>query len=224
MNISSNISKPTTYKLNTPPFLDPRIFRAIWGKTYKVTTGSRGVDIDGTLFTYDGPAPEVGTVVLVTLGQWATYQIKTEVDAWDAIRMEKINQQKEAMRQKSIQRRLEAEAQHQDLASFLPFKYTAGIKDVLSGLSASSWGDGRKANTVQHILLLEPYDSPRLSRRHMDFLCTNPAGSNGKNWTDNKRETWVDDDNKEYTAPITCKLCLRQAEALRKRQVKKQEP
>lgn len=47
---------------------------------------------------------------------------------------------------------------HSD-AKKLPFKYDIAIKPVLSGLSENSWGDGTNRRTVEHIILLEDFQS-----------------------------------------------------------------
>ena len=47
-----------------------------------------------------------------------------------------------------------------------------GKKDVISGLTENSWGDGQKANTVYHVYLKEPLHDGRLYRSAGDFLCS----------------------------------------------------
>lgn len=200
-------------------FIDPRWFRENYGGTQEATLTETGCTIAGKELVYDNPDhPAPGTVVIVTMGNWITYRIKAEVEAHRAEQAAQEAVRKEAHRQKSIARRLEAEAQHQELTALLPFQFTAGIKDVLSGLSEKSWGDGRNRATVQHILLLDDYQAGRLKRRAYDFLCTSASGSNGKNWTDNKRESWVDLEGVEYVAPITCKACLKIVDTFKKQQ------
>lgn len=91
----------------------------------------------------------------------------------------------------------------------LPFRWSAGIKDVLSGLSEKSMGDGRGKRTVQHIRVLEDLDSGRITRKSGDMLCTTEAGSNGKQWSSNPEAIAYDGDGRAYQPRITCKQCLR---------------
>jgi hypothetical protein len=94
--------------------------------------------------------------------------------------------------------------------------WDVGIKDVLSGLSETSWGDGRSAATVEHVYLLEPLTAGRLVRQAGDFLCTAAAGTNGKRWSSKVIERAHDGDGQPYRPRPTCKACL----ALAKRWMK----
>jgi hypothetical protein len=47
---------------------------------------------------------------------------------------------------------------------------------VLSGLSANSWGDGSRRNTVYHVVLQEPLHVGRLKRSTGDLLCSTNRG------------------------------------------------
>lgn len=98
---------------------------------------------------------------------------------------------------------LEMERHRQVVDSFnrslnIPVAWTPGIKDVLSGLSEGSNGDGQNARTVFHVLLEEPLQEGRLTRNKGDFLCTSKSGSNGKAWSSQRR------DNQK----VSCKACL----------------
>lgn len=89
----------------------------------------------------------------------------------------------------------------------LPVRWVSAIKDVLSGLSPSSWGDGRNRATVNHILLLETLTVDRLTRTAGDFLCTAASGSNGRRYS--QPETQITGAAKSaFTSKITCKRCL----------------
>lgn len=60
-----------------------------------------------------------------------------------------------------------------------PFRWALGHKLVYSGLTERSAGNGLNRNSVQHIMLLEPYKSGRLVRRAGDMLCSAERGSYG---------------------------------------------
>lgn len=91
-----------------------------------------------------------------------------------------------------------------------PFKYDVGEKEVLSGLSENSWGDGRRKNTVIHLLLEEDWTDGRLKRKAGDFLCTSKNGSNGNSWSEqNLHIRHHDGQNQQYMPSVTCKQCLK---------------
>lgn len=91
-------------------------------------------------------------------------------------------------------------------------RWDVGIKDVLSGLSQTSFGDGRNRATVEHIYLLEPLQAGRLARKAGDFLCTAASGSNGKRWSSKVIERSHDGDGLPYQPKVSCRACLAAAE------------
>lgn len=60
-----------------------------------------------------------------------------------------------------------------------PFRWTLGHKLVYAGLTERSAGNGLNRNSVEHIMLLEPYASGRLVRKAGDTLCSAVRGSYG---------------------------------------------
>ena len=88
-----------------------------------------------------------------------------------------------------------------------PVRWQVGQKDVLRGLSARSWGDGRSKATVNHIHLLEPLEKGRLVRTAGDFLFTAAQGSNGRRWF-SVEATALDGDGGNYQPKVTCSKCL----------------
>ena len=88
-----------------------------------------------------------------------------------------------------------------------PVRGQVGQKDVLRGLSARSWGDGRSKATVNHIHLLEPLEKGRLVRTAGDFLFTAAQGSNGRRWS-SVEATALDGDGGNYQPKVTCSKCL----------------
>lgn len=92
----------------------------------------------------------------------------------------------------------------------IPFKFDVGEKEVLSGLSVNSMGDGRRKNTVIHLLVEEDWTQGKFTRKKGDFLCTSKSGSNGNSWSgQNLKIRYVDGENEEYIPKITCKQCLK---------------
>ena len=86
-------------------------------------------------------------------------------------------------------------------------QWCPGVKEVISGLSASSWGDGRNRTSVEHIYLLEDMRVGRFKRKEGDFLCANSKAGWNAGWADPRSE-WVDGDGQLYKPKITCKACL----------------
>lgn len=107
---------------------------------------------------------------------------------------------------------LRADAEIFNARIALPVKWDVGIKDVLSGLSETSCGDGRSKATVEHIYLLEPLEAGRLKRKEGDFLCTAANGTNGKRWSSKIVERCHDGEGTPYQPKVTCKACLATAE------------
>ena len=108
--------------------------------------------------------------------------------------------------------RLRTQAEETNAKLNIPVRWTSAQKSVLSGLSENSWGDGRNARSVNHVLLLEPLDEGKLKRKAHDFLCTSQAGSNGRRFTTPDTSS-SGDAHGRYVSRITCKQCL--ATALR---------
>lgn len=92
----------------------------------------------------------------------------------------------------------------------LPVQWDVGIKDVLSGLSEGSLGDGRSKATVGHIYLLKDFEAGRFKRHKGDFFCTSTSGSNGKRWSTTVEQAY-DGASAPYQPKVTCKAHLRLA-------------
>lgn len=91
----------------------------------------------------------------------------------------------------------------------IPFTFDVGEKEVLSGLSENSHGDGRRKNTTIHLVVLEDIGE-RLKRKKGDFLCTSVSGTNGNSWSDqNLYIRHINGDGDKYMPTITCKQCLK---------------
>lgn len=132
-----------------------------------------------------------------TKWQHHEYQVKDQIRNWFEFLEEYQKAEKifNALKQKQ---RLSA----------LPFTWFTAVKVVLSGLAENSWGDGEKSNTVNHLVLGEDIQLPRLNRNANEFLCSLggfvPATEAIKEYQVKVQGITVD------TLPhlITCKNCL----------------
>lgn len=85
----------------------------------------------------------------------------------------------------------------------IPFQWDVAIKGRLSGLSRGSWGDGRAANTVEHLFVLESFEDGRLKRGADTYLCDDSATHR---FTEGERRT--NSEGETYIPPVTCSACL----------------
>lgn len=200
---------PEKHKMDIKGFLDPRWFRGLPKQTEQTVNQSGQVIYHGQTLYFIEPfkALPPGTVVIITPGNWFYATVKAEKEAYESYLQERRKLEAEQYKQRLNRYRAEAEAFNSQYT--FPFKWDVGKKDVLSGLQANSWGDGRRANTVNHIYLLEPVTVGRLKRQAGDFLCTSAGGNNGKQWGGSPVERAIDGKGKEYQPRITCKACLK---------------
>lgn len=80
----------------------------------------------------------------------------------------------------------------------IPFDYTTAHKIRLSGLQRGSTGTGRYRDTVNHLLVKEPFSEGRLSREADQYLCDPNSKArfpSGEGEHDEPRE-------------VTCQSCL----------------
>ena len=133
--------------------------------------------------------------------QWSQWKEQLDLERERKAKLKKDEEILQAKVQEA--RRLEELERYAQYKSVLPFQWETGIKDVLSGLSENSMGDGRSSRTVQHIYLLESFTGQRLRRNKGDFLCTSAKGSNGERYSQQIIE--------EGRAP-TCRACLKIAD------------
>jgi hypothetical protein len=198
-----------TYPISVPGLLDPGWFNTVrHGQHAAVVADDGTVTLEGVPLRLQGEAPAPGTAVQVWLNGSGFFvcasleEIERQAQAQreaEAAAAERRRQQRNAMR-------ADAEAFNARIA--LPVKWDVGVKDVLSGLSENSWGDGRSKATVEHIYLLEPLEAGRLTRKEGDFLCTSASGTNGKRWSSKIVERCHDGENMPYQPKVTCKACL----------------
>ena len=202
-------------------FVDPRMLRHLQRKSADATVNKKGrvyvpefnkelsfIDVETCPF-------EVGTKLKIDLiGGW--FQVYTleakenhESERWARSYVDSFIYFHKSVQYKN--KCLKFNAQFD-----IPFKWSVGIKDVLSGLSFNSMGNGRNSATVGHVLVLEDVQIGRLKRQAFTFLCTSKSGSDGKNWSgtrfDESGEILTAQDGTSYLHPITCKSCLKKIE------------
>lgn len=197
----------TWLKLNTASgFIDPAWFNRHRNRSFDLAVGEDGaVEVEGERLVFSTQALPPGTAVRVTLGRW--FECCKSED-WNAMQ-EARAQQDQAREERD---RLRRNAHRDESAAFnstirLPVKWDVGIKDVLSGLTERSLGDGRNRATVEHIYLFEPIVRGRLRRNAGDFLCST-RGQNGKQWSGRQQERFFDGDGTPYQPKVTCSKCI----------------
>lgn len=89
----------------------------------------------------------------------------------------------------------------------LPFEWEPGCRVVLSGLSATSAGNGLNRASVAHVMLRKDLASGRLRRSAGQFLCSSHVDAYGSDVGMRKAAG----------ARVTCRSCLAQSERLRGR-------
>lgn len=162
---------------------DPFLVQALLRGKQAGVVRDRHVVIDGHRLAFlEAPLPEE-TSVWVGLDRDGYYAQTAAAVAQCAAEAQAAEAQQAAdLERRRQDRQAQARAFHARYA--LPFRWTVGIKDRLSGLGARSAGDGCARNTVQHLRVLEALHQGRLSRRAGDFLCTSAQGTNGQQWVD----------------------------------------
>lgn len=188
---------------------------AWWGMPEQVAEvmDAQTVKAYGVMLKLENPADIVlipGQKAFVRLGR--DFYLETEQERIDEQQAREDQRRREEEERRANDRKYREEARAFNASLNIPVQWVPGIKDVLSGLSANSWGDGRNAATVEHILLQEDLHDGRLQRKEGDFLCTSAHGNNGKNWSWQKESVWIDSEQQEVRPKVTCKACLKIAE------------
>ena len=199
-----------TFQLRTvSTFIDPGWLRSMGaGPAEAVVAADGTVAVRGEQLAFRdrAQAPHPGTELRVWVGRWIECATAEE---WRQAQRER----EEAAQREREQHRLQEEARQARARAFnarlaLPARWEPGIKDVLSGLSERSSGNGCSRATVVHVLLREPLQAGRLVRQAGDFLCTSAAGDNGKRWSG---DAGLGLDGHDRAAAVSCKACLRLA-------------
>lgn len=202
----------STHPLSGPDLLNPHWFNRVrQGQHPAIVSADATVMVEGVALRLRGERLPAGTAVRVWLNAAGFFVCATEAE------IERAAEERRAkLAAEDAQARARLDALRDEALAFnakisLPVQWDVGIKDVLSGLSESSWGDGRSKATVHHIYLLEAFDAGRFKRRKGDFLCTSASRSNGRRWSAAVVERAHDRFNAPYQSKVTCKACLRLA-------------
>lgn len=202
------------HKLIAPSFIDPRWFNEMRSGKHKATViDAQSVQVKGQTLRLANPAeiqlvPGRETYVILQ----GNFYLETDEEYQE--RQRKLEELHKAEQEYTRARlnEIRARAELFNAKIYIPVAWVTGIKDVLSGLSERSMGNGTNAATVDHILLKEDLQDGRLQRKAGDFLCTSASGSNGKQWSGYPESEACDGDGKKYHPKVTCKACLKIAE------------
>ena len=125
----------------------------------------------------------------------------------------------EADRQTQLQEaRAKRDAKRQQLGDALGLGVACHVGHIvkLSGLSASSAGNGWDRATVWHVVIDAPLASGRLRRSPGDLLCRSRATLGARSMGISGIDDWAyDSDPDPETTPITCRTCLERLRRLR---------
>lgn len=174
------------------------------GERHRTRVTDDGVIVwNGRTFRFIDSCLPAGTDVEVRI--WADVYCVTvaDIDSQAAADKQRQQQDDDARRDRLNKRRTNAQALNARIA--LPVTWEVAIKDVLSGLSANSNGDGRNRATVEHVRVLQELRDGRLIRKAGDFLCSRAQG----NWANQQPEKAYDGDGNAYEPAVNCKACLR---------------
>lgn len=194
-------------RITNMPFINPHAMRCI-GDVFEVKNGI--VNICGKEYILDTIFTGKAKLCLKNNDFWL--KDYKEVLRQETIKAEQAEAQRIARANEVQQRMIK---QYELAISFwehynIPFSFRVGIKEVLSGLSESSWGDGARKNSKNHIILDESISIGRLKRNSGDFLCSQQA--NAANWSGQNDESLVHEhpqNGSTVKLPITCKACLK---------------
>lgn len=195
------------YALQGPQYLSPMVFNQLRRGPIETAVHADGtVQLCDESFRFAGDSLPAGTPIRAWLARDFTCASLADIQADQEVARQ-ADEQRMIARCDALNR-TRADAAAFNATLYLPVRWDTGIKHVLSGLSANSWGDGHSAATVVHILLLEPLHEGRLHREANTFLCSSSANHDGKQWLDHKQERWQDGDGQDFAPRVTCKACL----------------
>lgn len=201
-----------TYRLRGPHMLEPMWFNRVRSGEHPAVSDAGGaVLVEGEALQLGADRPAPGAPLKVWLDGGGFFVCATVDDLERA-----AQERKDRAAAETAARNAALDQRRDDARTFnarfnLPVAWDVGVKDVLSGLSETSWGDGRNKATVEHIYLLEPLSDGRITRQAGDFLCTSKSGSNGMRYSTVVTRS-CDSAGQEYAPRITCKACLKLAE------------
>lgn len=203
------MERPKSILLKYPTFLSPQIFSKLNGEKIRgIVEDEFCVTIESQKFISDTPL-SIGSEFVLSAGSYnALLHYQSDLDAYETFCKGKREAEKlriEENQKQAIEKRKFSSAEFWAKHNNLPFEFSIDIKEVLSGLSANSWGDGTKKNTVFHVYLKSDFNSGRLNRKSGDFLCSQTT--KGGNWSGSLgQKDNFDVDGVKFTP--TCKKCL----------------
>ena len=190
-------------------FINPFWLRMVANKTLQGIVDSQGaIVIEGELLVFKEAEQTLspGTQVMVSVSDWITCTTLDEHLREKDQRAQRQAEEDRLQREKRSGNKQQAEAFNAGLN--IPVLWSVGIKDVLSGLSEHSNGDGYNRSTVHHVVLEQDLRAGKLKRDKGDFLCTSASRNNGKNWSGSKASAFPDGNGGTYAPKVTCKACL----------------
>jgi hypothetical protein len=195
---------PRRVRLSIPGMIPPGFPRSLQGGETTTVRDDGTVEIDGTVMNQntDGEPIQPGTEVHVEFSGSHIYAVP--VDEYERAKKRRVHRKrlkrKARERAKDYRERKAREFWNQ---YDIPFRWDVAIKGRRSGLSRGSWGDGRAANTVEHLYVQESFADGRLKRGADAYLCDDSAHLR---FTEGERRQ--NSDGEPFIPPVTCSRCL----------------
>lgn len=197
-------------RLTFPRFVNPGLMSSLQSRMEHGTVREDGTvavedraELDGEGLEQAGEDPvEPGTEVVITLRGGDPYCRPVSEQKREEREVKERHERKERARARLKdwkQRRAREFWNQYDI----PVQWDVAIKGRRSGLSRGSWGDGRAANTVEHLFIQESFEDGRLKRDADTYLCDDSAElrfSEGERRQNSEGDT--------YIPPVTCSRCL----------------
>ena len=160
------------------------------------------VEVDGVTYAPRGEGLEPGMDVYVTRRRGGEYVRPLAEHQREQERKERRRELKDRARERY------QDWKHRRAREFwnqysIPFQWDVAIKARLSGMTRDSWGDGRAADTVEHLYVREGFSEGRLTRDADRYLCDDSA-----EFRHTEGERRQNSDGEEYIPPVTCSRCL----------------
>lgn len=194
------------YTLKSPDFIKPQWFDMAKGVSISKVAQDGTINVFGEKLSilYDSEKTPItpGTPVRVWLESF--FQCCTVEDYEKSIEDLKKNRAAKELAEKERLDKIKKEAEDFNRTLLPGVSWVPGQKEVLSGLSETSMGNGRRKNTVDHIYLLEDFQQGRIKRKKGDFLCSSSSKMNGQRWSGVVDSSLVDGSMPK----ITCKKCI----------------
>lgn len=198
------MERPTAIKFNYPAFIPPGMLRDL--QTCPKGNVQREDAIEYMGFTLESPVPLIiGKEYELQCGSHNILFYYTEDKEAYANHMRQLREEKERLLELFL-----AQKSNEFWNRYaIPFNFDIDIKERLSGLSISSYGNGRARNTVYHLFLKEDYTDESLTRKAGNFLCSPVKSRYGGDWSGSLGSGDTTKDTFGNQRVVTCKACLR---------------